>query len=228
VKPDGSGPSAQGGDRKISAPAADGDADTVSTHGELERALGAVMAQRVREYRKLMGLSVAQLATLSGLSKGMLSKMENAQASPSLAALARLSAALSVPVTAFFRGLDEEGDVLLVKAGQGIDINHRGSRTGHRYQHLGSMRQPHNRMEPLLVTLVERSEVFPLYQHPGSELLYVIAGTMEYTYGNATYTLEPGDTLQFSGETTHGPRRLVDVPVQFLSVKAHGSPPLSE
>jgi DNA-binding XRE family transcriptional regulator len=227
VAPDGSGSLPPGGGPGISASEAN-EADTESTPLELERALGAVMAQRVREYRKLMGLSVAQLATLSGLSKGMLSKMENAQASPSLATLARLSAALSVPVTAFFRGLDEERDVLLVKAGQGIDINHRGSRTGHRYQHLGSMRQPHNRMEPLLVTLVERSEVFPLYQHPGSELLYVIAGTMEYTYGNATYTLEPGDTLQFSGETTHGPRRLVDVPVQFLSVKAHGSPPLSD
>jgi transcriptional regulator with XRE-family HTH domain len=228
VEPDGAESVTAGGAPEVGTPLADDQADTRSSPLELERALGTVMAQRVREYRKLMGLSVAQLATLSGLSKGMLSKMENAQASPSLATLARLSAALSVPVTAFFRGLDEERDVLLVKAGQGIDINHRGSRTGHRYQQLGSMRQPHNRMEPLLVTLVERAEVFPLYQHPGSELLYMTAGTMEYTYGNATYTLEPGDTLQFSGETTHGPRRLVDVPVQFLSVKAHGSPPPSD
>ena len=203
----------------------DAAADEASTPLELERALGLVMAQRVREYRKMMGLSVAQLAALSGLSKGMLSKMENAQASPSLATLARLSGALGVPVTAFFRGLDEEHDVLFVKAGQGLDISHRGSRAGHRYQHLGSMRGPHKRMEPLLVTLVERSEVFPLYQHPGTELLYVIRGSMEYTYGNATYILEPGDALQFSGETTHGPRRLISVPVQFLSVKAYGSPP---
>lgn len=192
---------------------------------ELERALGSVLAQRIREYRKQMGLSVAQLATRSGLSKGMLSKMENAQAAPSLTTLARLSAALDVPVTAFFRGLDEERDVLFVKAGQGMDIAHQGSRSGHRYQHLGSMRGSHGRLEPLLVTLVERSEVFPLYQHAGTELLYVVAGTMEYSYGNATYTLEPGDTLQFSGEVTHGPRRLVTLPVQFLSIKAYGSPP---
>ncbi|HLL09359.1 MAG TPA: XRE family transcriptional regulator [Nocardioidaceae bacterium] len=215
-----------GGDMFRAMAAVPGDsAGEGSAPPELERALGAVMAQRVREYRKMMGLSVAQLAARSGLSKGMLSKLENAQASPSLATLARLSGALGVPVTAFFRGLDEERDVLFVKAGQGLDISHRGSRAGHRYQNLGSMRGPHKRMEPVLVTLVERSEVFPLYQHAGTELLYVITGTMEYTYGDATYTLEPGDALQFSGETTHGPRRLISVPVQFLSVKAYGSPP---
>src|SRR5262245_12474265 len=87
---------------------------------ELEAALGSVIAQRVREYRLQVGLSVGQLAARSGLSKGMLSKMENAQASPSLATLARLSTALSVPITSFFRGLDEERDVFYVKAGQGM------------------------------------------------------------------------------------------------------------
>ena len=193
--------------------------------GDLERALGAVMAARVREFRLQQGLTVSELAVRSGLSKGMLSKLENAQASPSLATLARLSTALSVPVTAFFRGLDEERDVLFVKAGQGLEISHKGTRAGHRYQMLGSMRGPHKRMEPVLVTLLERTEVFPLYQHAGTELIYMLTGTMEYSYGSASFTLEPGDALQFSGEVTHGPRQLLSLPVQLLSIKAYGAPP---
>jgi len=192
---------------------------------ELEEALGTVIAQRVREYRLQLGLTVGQLAVRSGLSKGMLSKMENAQASPSLATLARLSTALSVPITAFFRGLDEEHDVLYVKAGQGMDIQHKGSRAGHRYQILGSMRGPQKRMEPVLVTLMERSEVFPAYQHPGTELIYMLAGKMEYSYGSATYVLEPGDALQFNGEVTHGPTQLLTLPIQFLTIKAYGAVP---
>ncbi len=176
----------------------------------LEEALGTVIAQRVREYRLQLGLTVGQLAVRSGLSKGMLSKMENAQASPSLATLARLSTALSVPITAFFRGLD---------------IQHKGSRAGHRYQILGSMRGPQKRMEPVLATLMERSEVFPAYQHPGTELIYMLAGKMEYGYGSATYLLEPGDALQFNGEVTHGPTELLTLPIQFLSVKAYGAVP---
>src|SRR5579859_3474618 len=98
-----------------------------ASQGALEDALSAVIAERVREFRLQLGLTVGQLAELTSLSKGMLSKIENAQASPSLATLARLSEALKVPVTTFFRGLNEEQDLLYVKAGRGLDIEHRGS-----------------------------------------------------------------------------------------------------
>ena len=189
----------------------------------IEHELGLHIAERIREYRQQLGMSGSQLAEASGLSKGMLSKLENGQVSPSLASLVRLSEALQVPVTAFFRGLDEERDVLHVKAGQGLDISHRGSRAGHRYQLLGSMRGPNKRMEPVLVTLLERTEVFPLYQHSGTELLYVLSGKLDYAVGGAEYTLEAGDALQFDGEVPHGPRRLITLPTQFLSIKAYGA-----
>lgn len=189
---------------------------------QLERALGETIALRVREYRLGLGATVGELARRSGLSKGMLSKIENAQASPSLATLASLAAAVGVPVTAFFRGLDEEGDILHVKAGQGLEIQHRGTQSGHRYQLLGTMRSPNDRFEPLLVSLSEVGEVFPLYQHPGTELLHMIEGVMEYSYGKGRHLMEPGDTLQFSGEVLHGPANLVELPIRFLSVKSLG------
>jgi transcriptional regulator with XRE-family HTH domain len=188
--------------------------------GALEEALGAVIAERVREFRLQLGLTVGHLAEVTGLSKGMLSKIENAQASPSLATLARLSEALKVPVTAFFRGLNEEQDVLVVKAGRGLDIAHKNSGPGHRYQLLGSMRAPHNTLETLLVTLTERAETFPLYQHPGTELIYMISGRLEYMCGNSRYLLEPGDAMQFVGEVPHGPGSLIELPIQFLSIKS--------
>src|SRR5260370_913709 len=169
----------------------------LGTDGTLEEARGPIIAERVREFRLQLALTVGQLAERTGLSKGMLSKIENAQASPSLATLARLSEALKVPVTAFFRGLNEEQDVLFVKAGRGLDIQHKGAGPGHRYQSLGTMRAPHNSLENLLVTLTERADTFPLYQHAGTELIYMISGRMEYLYGSARYLLEPGDALQF-------------------------------
>ncbi|MPZ63163.1 MAG: helix-turn-helix domain-containing protein [Propionibacteriales bacterium] len=187
---------------------------------DFEQALGAVIADRVREFRLQAGWTVGQLARECNLSKGMLSKIENAQASPSLTTLARLSAALSVPFTAFFRGLDEEHDVLFVKAGTGIEIQHQGTISGHRYQSLGTMRGTHNLLEPVLVTITERHQKFPLFQHAGSELIYMLAGKMEYSYGNSRYVLEPGDSLQFVGEVTHGPATLVELPIQFLTVKS--------
>ncbi len=190
--------------------------------GDLEEALGMAIAARgqgVPGAAARVG-TVGQLAAESGISKGMLSKIENAQASPSLATLARLSEALQVPVTAFFRGLNEEQDVLFVKAGQGLDIEHKGSGAGRRYELLGIMRAPNNNLEPVRVTLTERSNTFPLYQHAGTELIYMLSGRMEYGYGSSRYLLESGDALQFVGGVPHGPTALVELPIQFLSIKS--------
>lgn len=188
--------------------------------GGIEEALAAVIAERVREFRQGLGWTVSRLATESGLSKAMLSKIENMQASPSLATLARLSESLSVPLTAFFRGLPEEQDVVFVKAGGGLEIHHSRSGTGQRYQLLGSLRAPHDTLEPLLVTLTERTDVFPLYQHAGAEVIFMISGKMEYTCGGTGYLLEPGDVIHFVGEALHGPSELISLPIQFLTVKS--------
>jgi quercetin dioxygenase-like cupin family protein len=92
------------------------------------------------------------------------------------------------------------------------------------FKPLGSMRGPAKRIEPMLVTLNSESEVFPLYQHPGTEFLFMLEGEMEYGYAGASYQMSPGDSLQFDGEVAHGPLRLLRLPVRFLSVTAYGQP----
>ena len=187
--------------------------------------LEEVIGWRVRSRAREVGLSSAELAKRVGLSRAMISKIENAQVSPSLATLSRLAEALDVPITSLFQGLDEERDALYTKAGSGPELGRPGTRSGHRYQLLGSIRGPAKRMEPMLVTLTSQSEVFPLYQHPGTEFLHMIEGEMDYGYAGASYRLRPGDSLQFDGEVAHGPLHLEHMPVRFLSVTAYGQPP---
>jgi transcriptional regulator with XRE-family HTH domain len=187
----------------------------------IEEQLGWVIANHVRSRRQAIGQSVGQLASRSGISKGMLSKIENAQTSPSLSTLARLAAALDMPVTSLFRGLGEERDAVYVKAGSGPEIVRQGTRAGHRYQLLGSLRGPERKVEPLLVSLTERTEVFPLFQHSGVELLYMLDGVMDYGYGTQRYRMEPGDTLQFEGDIAHGPTELIVIPIRFLSITVY-------
>lgn len=189
--------------------------------GDLERAIAA----QVRAYRQASGVSVAEMAARVGVSKAMLSKIENAQTSCSLTTLSRLAAGLDVPVTALFRGVDAEREAVFVPAGHGAQIIRRGSRHGHLYELLGPLRGPHKRMEAVVVTLTEASEVFPLFQHPGTELIYLLDGEMVYGHGDGRYPLGPGDALQFDGEGAHGPVELRRLPTRFLSVTAYGEPP---
>jgi transcriptional regulator with XRE-family HTH domain len=67
----------------------------------------------------------------------MLSKIENGNISPSLTTLQSLSRALGVPVTAFFRRYEEPRNAVFVKAGEGVELERRGTRAGHQYNLLG-------------------------------------------------------------------------------------------
>ncbi len=189
----------------------------------LEATLSSVIALRVKDARQRKGLPLRSLSERTGISKGMLSKIENAQVSPSLATLGRLAEALDAPLTSFFRGFDEERDAVFVKAGHGAEIRREDVAAGHHYRQLGFMRGQHRRMTPQLVTLTEGAEVFPLYQHPGTEFLYMLSGVLAYGHGRAVYVLEPGDALLFDGEASHGPVELIKLPARFLSVTAIGT-----
>jgi transcriptional regulator with XRE-family HTH domain len=187
-------------------------------HATLEASIG----RQVRAFRKKLDVTVTELARQAEVSSGMLSKIENGLTSPSLATLQSLSTALNVPVTAFFRQFEEQRDATFVAAGQGLKIERRGTRNGHLYQLLGHSFGKNVAMEPYIVTLTERSEVFPLFQHNGNELIYVLEGKMDYHHSGASYRLTPGDSLFFDANAAHGPENLIDLPVRFLSVIAYG------
>lgn len=176
------------------------------------------IARRVREERGRLGRSLHEVAERSGLSPAMISKIEHGQTSPSLRTLARLSDALEIPVTALFRGLEEERDASFVKAGEGIELVRLGTRHGHRYELLAAAKGTQRRVQPFLVTLTSDSESFPLFQHDGVEFLYVLDGRLDYGYGRTTYPLGPGDSLMFDGGVSHGPERLLELPIRFLSI----------
>jgi transcriptional regulator with XRE-family HTH domain len=181
---------------------------------------GAIAAQ-VRALRRATGLSVADMAVKTGISKAMVSKIETAQRSCSLSTLAKLAAMLDVPVTTLFRGADIAREAVHTEAGHGSVILERGTRAGHHYELLGTLRGQHGRLEPVLVTLTKDSEPLPEFQHPGTELLFMLDGVMIYRQGESEYTMRPGDTLLIDGEVLHGPRDLVRMPIRFLAVTAH-------
>src|SRR3569832_1193505 len=65
--------------------------------GAAEHTLEQAIGHQVRHHRKHAGLTVAELATASQISPGMLSNIENGQISPSLSTLQMLASALNVP-----------------------------------------------------------------------------------------------------------------------------------
>ncbi len=102
-----------------------------------ENNLELAIGHEVRTLRKKLGLTVTDLASATGISSGMLSKIENGNISPSLASLQALSGALGIPLTALFRGFEERRSASYVKSGEGLNLERRGTRAGHQYSLLG-------------------------------------------------------------------------------------------
>jgi transcriptional regulator with XRE-family HTH domain len=193
--------------------------DVINGTRELARHLGTV----IRELRSKDHLTISELAAQAGISRGMLSKIETGQVSTSLDTLSRLAQSLGVSLAHLFRNYDmPAGGAQLVKNGGGMEVVRRGTRRGHTYHLLAYDRGPKRSFEPFLITMDDASEVFPSFEHPGTEFIYMLKGKIEYRHGKQTYTLEPGDALTFRGDVPHGPERLLDLPIYFLSVIVYG------
>lgn len=186
-----------------------------------ENTLEDNIGREVRELRELLGLNAGELANLAGISVGMISKIENGNTSPSLSTLQAVASALDVPVTAFFRKYEEERDISMVRNGEGLLIERRGTREGHQYKLLGHCVGKSIAVEPYLVTLTKTSDVFPCFQHKGTEFDYVLSGDMIYRHGNKLHRMGPGDSLFFDAETPHGPEEILTLPVRMVSVIVH-------
>jgi transcriptional regulator with XRE-family HTH domain len=193
---------------------------TEHARAEVAGKLEQVIAAQLRHYRTSQGLSSAELASRTGMSKAMISKIETASTSCSLTTLQRLADGLRIPVTALFRGADTDRDATFTKNGEGSLTVRSGTQHGHEYRVLGTLEGRTDALEPTLVTLTDASDVFPLFQHPGTEFIYMLAGRMVYGHGQYEYTMEPGDSLLLDGEGPHGPLELQELPIRFLAVAA--------
>lgn len=187
----------------------------------LERYLG----NTIRELRLKHKLTIAEVAEQVGISRGMLSKIENAQTATSLDTIAKLANALGVSLSTLFRNYNmPEGGAQLVKNNEGMEVVRRGTKRGHTYHLLAYDRSPTKLFEPFLITMDDASEVFPTFEHSGIEFIHMLEGKLEYRHGQRTYLLEPGDSLTFRGEVPHGPEKLIQLPIRFLAILYYTMP----
>lgn len=183
------------------------------------RLLDRFLGGRIRLLRQKNALTIHDIAGQAGISAGMLSKVENGQASMSLDSLARVAQAFGVPVFDLFRDYNiPEGGAQLVKAGEGMEVVRRDDVRGHRYRLLSYGKGPRRTFEPFSVHIEDSTAEFPTFEHNGLEFLYMLSGRVEYRHGRQSYLLEPGDSLTFRGDVPHGPERLLEVPIHMLSV----------
>lgn len=155
------------------------------------------IGSRLRAARQAQQLTIDEVATITGLTKGFLSRVERDITSPSVASLITLCDVLSISVGSLF----EQADVALVRAGEGPRINLGGVDTVER------LLTPRNEARLQVV----RSEIAS-GGHGGEQLysvnadidvVHVLRGSIAVRFSDGEWELGEGDSLTFAGREPH-------------------------
>ncbi|WNI25740.1 helix-turn-helix domain-containing protein [Streptomyces sp. ITFR-16] len=141
----------------------------------------------VRRQRRSLGLTLAAVATRSGLSVPFLSQIENERARPSARSLDLVAEALETTTARLRAAADSARAVDVVRAAQ-TDGVHRVVRGRHQLSAL---------------EFTGELDLGREFQHRNDEVLYVAEGAAEVEAEGQAYRLVQGDTLFLSGGVRH-------------------------
>ena len=171
---------------------------------QIERVIG----QRIRAIRKARGLKLEELAGESGISKGLLSKIENAKVSSPISTYSNIAATLGIHFSDLIQG-GQGGGCLVIRKDQRKLVSRRRTPYGYRFESLGDQ-WPNKNFSPFLLTYLPQPKEAPLphFKFEGEEFLFLLEGNLEMLYDKERYRLSPGDCIFLDGTIPHGGRAL--------------------
>jgi len=164
------------------------------------------VGERIKELRERKGLSLKEVADLTGFSTALLSQMENHLVSPSLGTIVKLARALSVKVGDFLGETEGEPFTIVRKDERKMVsrfASKEGVKYGYSYESLGFDKKDRH-MEPFIVKLEPATvKAAKTSVHEGEEFIFVLEGEMEVILGNHTDILYPGDSIYYDSTIPH-------------------------
>ena len=181
------------------------------------------LGRKIRQLRLDRGLTIQDVSERTGLSKGLISQIENEQVSPPISTLIKISNALKVELAYFFMKEDEDPKIAVIRKGERVTSARRGVKgninVGYTYELLAHKKR-HKHMEPFIVTFEPRNrEEVIMFNHKGEEFHLVLEGKIEFlTDIENPIVLEEGDALYFDSTIAHGFRALDGKPAKTVAV----------
>jgi transcriptional regulator with XRE-family HTH domain len=158
------------------------------------------VADGLKHFRKIRGLSLDDLALRSGVSRAALSQIEGTRTNPTLSVLWKVAVGLDVPFHELL-GVSEEGGAKVLRAGDSPPLKSGDGRMESRLLSPGGS-SPDVEIYELrfLPKAVHRSEP---HGRGTLETLVVMTGALRLLVEESEYELYPGDTIFFKADVQH-------------------------
>lgn len=147
----------------------------------------------IKRYRQKQGLTLAELAARTELTKGYLSQLENDLTSPSIATLSDIVEALGVSMSEFF-SQDKHVQYVFSQNDYFIDQH-----DDYSIAWVVPNAQK-NEMEPILLTLEKQGQSRRFYVHDGQEFGYVLTGKIALVFDDTVLKVKKGETFYLFGD----------------------------
>ena len=151
---------------------------------------------RFRRLRQRRNLSLAQVASATGVSVGFLSALERGQMSASIGTLRRIARYYRTNILSFFEPAAEDSRVVRPSERKVLETT-KGVR-------MELLAWGNTAMEPHIFRIKPGGGSGESYTHVGEEFLHILRGTFEiWLNTDEHYQLEAGDSLYFQSSTPH-------------------------
>ena len=165
-----------------------------------ERQLIEIVSSRIRDRRRDQRLSLDRLATLAGVSKGMLVQIEQGQANPSIATLCKVAAALGASVADLVQVAGRHPAEVMPAASP--RLLWRGPKGGSATLLVGSAGPDMLELWSWELRPGERYDA-PAHPEGTQELLHVVRGRLALAFGEVSYVIETGGSAVAQTDRPH-------------------------
>ncbi|WP_153798910.1 XRE family transcriptional regulator [Foetidibacter luteolus] len=161
------------------------------------------ISSRIKEKRKEKHITLQALANEAGVTKGLISQIENNRTVPSLSVLLGIIRALHVDLNDFFDNLGnkESDEPVLVKA-TALQPFEKEYTKGSYYNRIMSFKSDGKLVDIVLYRQDHNAER-GFVSTNAFEYNYMIRGTMKYTIDDKEYILEEGDSFYYDARKPH-------------------------
>jgi transcriptional regulator with XRE-family HTH domain len=164
-----------------------------------------LIGDKIKAKRTQKNITLEQLALKAGVSKGLISQIENNRTVPSLPVLFNIIHSLEEDLRTFFQDMQDASDrnyVLIVRKGQEKMFTKEAVK-GFFYKRILTRSVKSEATDVVLLELKKGASRKQMIRTDAYECKYVLRGDVEYQVENETFTLHEGDTLFFDGRTRH-------------------------
>lgn len=177
------------------------------------------ISNRIKERRREKNITVQELADRAGVSKGLISQIENSRTIPSLLVLINIVRALDIDLNVFFKDIGEQGNHSGIYVVRKNDFTafEKEDAIGFHYRRILTENMKSSTVDVVLLEL-EKDAQRPMVQTEAYEFKYLISGHVAYHFEDQKIVLEPGDALFFDGRKQHTPENTGDEKALMLVI----------